>query len=209
MWMKTKDDLNRKLNIFRSHGCAGNCYKCLHKCSDAETIEVQTVDVDGSFDKEYEDYGIAIDIGTTTIAAALVGWNKERSEGDVIMASSGVNHQRRAGSDVISRISYAALDDGARELRMLVLGDILQLIKDMTNELTYNISFIVIAGNTTMLHLLREYNTEGLGRYPYEPQMLDMETTSVEELYDGICEGVPHICAHSKVIIFPGISAMA
>jgi len=100
-----------------------------------------------------DNYGIAIDIGTTTIAVQLV----DLSIAKVIATLSDYNDQVSCGLDVISRINYARKPERLEELRARVLGTINKLIAQLSES--YNIGNkkicnAVISGNTTMIHLL-------------------------------------------------------
>ncbi|SFQ31198.1 protein of unknown function [Butyrivibrio proteoclasticus] len=199
MWMKNTLISEKKLNIYKAHGCKGNCYKCTRKCSDAEQIDVQSTIIDGDIDKRYDVYGIAIDLGTTTIAAALVGYDGNMQTGEVACTASSVNHQRKYGADVISRIDRASDPETAKYLEQLVIQDICGLVKELSMKAKSEVTTICIAGNTTMLHFLRGYSVLGLGKYPYSPKSLDLEVLAGEELS-------PELSGY-KVTLFPGISA--
>ena len=156
-------------------------------------------------------YGIAVDIGTTTIAMCLVALE----DGEIIDNYSALNNQRIYGSDVISRID-ASNSGKSDELRRIIVEDINEGIRklissqvgdnkssnsnvDSTKE--NNVKVIVIVGNTTMLHLLRGYSTDGLGKYPFTPVSLEKE--------EGVsCDILPGCTVtNAKCIILPGISA--
>ena len=143
--------------------------------------------------KKYDKYGIAVDIGTTTIAAALVGTCGD-GEKEIIETASCVNHQRRVGADVISRIAYASDPDKSKldELKELVIGDVSELIEKLKKSVVEDISQIVVTGNTTMLHLFRGLDVEGLGKYPYIPKDNNVYET---EMFG------------TKLVTMPGISA--
>ena len=98
-----------------------------------------------SINDSYGKYGIAIDIGTTTIAMALVKIDADNINSDdnaanadtgnkaqsmVVDTISGINHQRQYGADVISRISAASEQgkDTAVKLRETIINDIEELI---------------------------------------------------------------------------------
>ena len=105
-----------------------------------------------NMDTEKSVYGIAIDIGTTTLAAELISL----TDGICLKTASSVNHQRAYGADVISRIRAAASGD-AEKLRESILKDVRNLAETLLagqDENVLNVSKIVIAGNTTMIHLL-------------------------------------------------------
>ncbi len=153
-----------------------------------------------------DSFGIAIDLGTTTIAAAIVRAGQEN--GKVLKTSAVTNSQRRFGADVISRIAACEDEKTASQMRESVLLDISQLIKQLLLDLTdsgkISISGICIAGNTTMLHILRGYDTSGLGKYPYRPVSTSFEEISAKELFGS---EVPEGLDECSVFIIPGISA--
>ena len=178
-------------------------------------------------------YGIAIDIGTTTLAAELISL----TDGICLKTASSVNHQRAYGADVISRIRAAASGD-AEKLRESILKDVRNLAETLLagqDENVLNVSKIVIAGNTTMIHLLLGYSCVGLGAAPFTPVNLAPEDMTWGELngeYEETREsgdakesgvardgsdarehGYVRECGHTginqttKVQIMPGISA--
>ncbi|MDI6887984.1 MAG: ASKHA domain-containing protein, partial [Candidatus Thermoplasmatota archaeon] len=114
-------------------------------------------------------YGLAIDIGTTTVVATLVDLN----EGNIIDTASDYNKQIICGADVISRIDYSEEEKhGLKKLNSLVIATINYLIKDLTannNIRRDEISYIVTAGNTTMTHLLLNISPSTIKREPYIP----------------------------------------
>lgn len=143
-------------------------------------------------------YGICIDIGTTTLAALLV--NLE-TEADCQTAVS-VNHQRTYGADVISRID--ASNNGKKwEMQRCIRQDLQKLIRELLQKekiTEQQIQRIVIAGNTTMCHLLRGFSCETLGVAPFLPVDLSwMEGSAADFL------GMKEL--DTKVVILPGISA--
>ncbi|MGN0297777.1 MAG: ASKHA domain-containing protein [Lachnospiraceae bacterium] len=145
------------------------------------------------------DYGIAIDIGTTTLAAALV----HLKDGHVIHTASSINRQRIYGADVLSRIQ-AANEKRTKAIAMqrLIRTDLLNLIQQLMSALPSDAQLlrIVMAGNTTMFHLLMGYDCSGLGVYPFHPHSLKTVQTSFSELLQDNRLQCP-------VILLPGISA--
>lgn len=147
---------------------------------------------------EQAGYGICIDIGTTTLAALLVNL---KTEADCQTAVS-VNHQRAYGSDVLSRI--AASNGGKKwEIQRCIRQDLQKLIRELLQKekiTEQQIQRIVIAGNTTMCHLLRGFSCETLGVAPFLPVDLSwMEGSAADFL------GMKEL--DTKVVILPGISA--
>ena len=113
-------------------------------------------------------YGLMIDIGSTTVAAGLV----DMQDGRVIGHASCLNSQAAFGQDVMSRISYADQEErGLEILQDAILGNIRELMGGLLENhgLTADdLRQIVIAGNTTMIHLLAAYDPICLGRAPYK-----------------------------------------
>ena len=148
---------------------------------------------------------IAVDLGTTTIAMQLVGFETKK----VYATYTALNRQREYGADVLSRINAA--NSGKKELlQKAVLEELEKGISEFGKEIKV-IREIVIAGNTTMLHLLLGYSCEKLGVYPFEAQNLDRIQTTYKEIFQTLdttsnnreyqsMENVP-------VVIMPGISA--
>ncbi len=149
-----------------------------------ESITAESVDRNDEVRAEDCDkFAIAIDIGTTTIAGALIGLTSERSECVVLDTASGVNHQRSYGADVISRIEAASDEETRRKLTELVRQDISGIIGTLVRKNgVKELSDVAITGNTTMLHLLQGYDVSGLGVYPYRAESLKKEVITAENI---------------------------
>jgi uncharacterized 2Fe-2S/4Fe-4S cluster protein (DUF4445 family) len=142
-------------------------------------------------------YAAAVDIGTTTLAMALVNLGTGR----IAARFHGVNRQRQFGADVISRIERANGGDLpllCRTLREQISGGIDALCEEASLE-RGEIRRIAVTGNTVMLHLLLGLSCRDLGQLPFTPVTLDMVSLEGEELFGGglSCE----------TVILPGISA--
>jgi uncharacterized 2Fe-2S/4Fe-4S cluster protein (DUF4445 family) len=139
---------------------------------------------------------IAIDLGTTTLVFALVDHG-----GRVIRTYSSLNPQRAYGADVISRIK--ASTEGRKEiLRDLIRAELEQGIKEVIRIegiRKEEIRQIMLAGNTSMIHLLMGYDCSTLGVYPFNPVNLDRIETEAKDLLSEAYE--------MPFIILPGISA--
>jgi len=121
--------------------------------------------------KTEQHYGIAIDIGTTTVSVQLV----YLPDGAVVGTQTDYNDQITCGLDVISRINYAAKTGNLEELRKRVLDTINKLIsklESMHNVESHDIYNAVISGNTTMIHLLLGLTPEYIRLSPYTPTIL-------------------------------------
>ncbi len=111
---------------------------------------------------------IAIDVGTTTISAELI----DLHTGEVTARASDYNAQVAFGEDVITRIIYATRGTGLAKLQSVVVGTIWNLIKNLVEQagIEYcNITHVVAAGNTTIMHLLLGLNPKYIREEPYIP----------------------------------------
>jgi uncharacterized 2Fe-2S/4Fe-4S cluster protein (DUF4445 family) len=119
-------------------------------------------------DTTVHSYGIAIDVGTTTIAVQLISQNR----GKILGIKTDYNEQIKCGLDIISRINYAREPEKLQELKSLVVNTINRLIRLLceAREVRSNeIYTAVISGNTTMIHLLLGLNPEYIRIKPYTP----------------------------------------
>lgn len=114
-------------------------------------------------------YGVAIDVGTTTVAAYLCDLRR----GKVIARNSMMNPQVRYGEDVISRITYhQANEEGLELMHKAVIDGINSLIREMAEEAgikTDDILEITLVGNTVMHHILLNLDPKYVGRAPFIP----------------------------------------
>jgi uncharacterized 2Fe-2S/4Fe-4S cluster protein (DUF4445 family) len=119
-------------------------------------------------DRSKENFGIALDIGTTTIVAYLVDLNSQK----VLGSKASYNPQVDFGEDVISRIIFAQHEKGLEKLHHAVIDTVNTLIDSLIKEtgLTLDdVTAVVSAGNTTMTHLLLKIDPEQIRKDPYIP----------------------------------------
>jgi uncharacterized 2Fe-2S/4Fe-4S cluster protein (DUF4445 family) len=120
-------------------------------------------------DSRDQTYGIAIDIGTTTVVISLADLNK----GKEIDSATGLNPQKANGQDVLSRIEFTRKEDnGLNTLHQSIIGCLNTIIDRLcvANQVAKNnIYDITIAANTTMLHLLLCVDPTPIGKSPYVP----------------------------------------
>lgn len=124
-------------------------------------------------------YGVAVDIGTTTLAARLFDVS-----GGCLSDASMPNPQSRFGADVISRME-SALKGNARaifEITVNAIDDLIIELCDFSGIDADEIDGLVITGNTVMLHLLTGTDVFPLTRAPFEAKRLFDETISAKEL---------------------------
>lgn len=112
-------------------------------------------------------FGMAIDIGTTTVAAYLVDLNRAHTM-DVY---SELNRQAEFGADVVTRISYAQ-KHGVEPVRDTIVAQINGMIAVLAerNGITpESVYLALVAGNTTMLHFFAGLDPAGIGVSPFIP----------------------------------------
>jgi uncharacterized 2Fe-2S/4Fe-4S cluster protein (DUF4445 family) len=114
-------------------------------------------------------YAIAIDLGTTTLAASLI----ELAGGRRLAMTGGLNPQRRYGADVVSRLDAAVNSDGALSgMAALIRTDLWLLVCRLceTSGIPWSeVRQVAIAGNPAMQHILLELPVRSLAFPPYRP----------------------------------------
>jgi uncharacterized 2Fe-2S/4Fe-4S cluster protein (DUF4445 family) len=114
-------------------------------------------------------FGVAIDLGTTTLAAQLL----DLQTGQVRAATTALNAQARLGADIMSRVDHATRT-GAAELRRLIrdqLGDLVTQLRQLAHPAD-SVNRVVIVGNSVMHHLFCDVDVAPLAAHPFEPQEL-------------------------------------
>ena len=110
-------------------------------------------------------YGLAIDLGTTTVVIDLV----DLETGESVHVSSFENPQRFGGSDIMHRISYD--DEFGGELRWSVINALNHEIQEMAKQLGFvrqEIYEIVVVGNSTMRDIFFKLDVQSIGQKPYQ-----------------------------------------
>ncbi|MFC1734887.1 ASKHA domain-containing protein [Candidatus Hydrogenedentota bacterium] len=118
-------------------------------------------------DSSSRNIAAVVDVGTTTIVVHLVDLVSGRTLG----AAAKYNSQASYGADIIRRIMWCNThSDGLRQLQKAIVNDMNILIQDLRSRhrvSSNDISVIVAAGNTTMMHMLLGINPEWIRREPY------------------------------------------
>jgi uncharacterized 2Fe-2S/4Fe-4S cluster protein (DUF4445 family) len=144
-------------------------------------------------------YGIAIDIGTTSVVAFLC----DLAHGRIVAMRTAGNPQAIYGEDVISRMTHIQRQAGALgDLRRLLVDELNRLIDEAAREAGIALRDIVdavVVGNPTMQHILLGVNPEPLGRGPYLPVWDEGVEVSASEL--GLA-----VLPHAHVFVFPSIA---
>ncbi|MDA8233363.1 MAG: ASKHA domain-containing protein [Clostridia bacterium] len=134
-------------------------------------------------------YGVAVDVGTTTVAAYLC--NLET--GKVEATKSLMNPQVRYGEDVLSRISYAGTNpDGLADLNKVIIEGINGVIAALAAEaglIPQQIADVTLVFNTAMHHLALNLEPQFLGQSPFLPAVKEALDLKARELGINISPG--------------------
>lgn len=157
----------------------GDCeIKTLYKIEESQIVTSGDLP-DFELKPAFEKYGVAIDVGTTTLAARLYD-----RKGRGIAEMSRINPQQKWGADVVSRIE-ASLDGKAdllaKTIRQALDGIIFDLAQ-LAHIETKEIDGAVITGNTVMLSLLTGEDVEPFSHSPFAVKRLFGETLTAEAL---------------------------
>ena len=128
-----------------------------------ETTEIVSLEPGNTSDANY---GVAFDIGTTTIVGALVDLTTEKTLG----TRSTLNRQVIFGDDVITRIVYASEGGGLERLHRAVIDNMNEIIRSLAEAngiKAGSINAVLCAGNTTMMHLLLRVDPSHIRMEPY------------------------------------------
>jgi len=117
--------------------------------------------------------GLAVDIGTTKLAAYLV----DLQNGNTVAKTGRMNPQISYGEDVVSRIAYTINNEGGRKLLQAKLveaiNDMLAELRNQTETEPEQVVEAVVVGNTAMHHLFAGLPVRQLGEAPYVPAVAD------------------------------------
>lgn len=117
-----------------------------------------------------KNYGVVVDIGTTTLVTSLVDVNT----GEELASISSLNPQSIQAQDVLSRIKFASEEAGLQLMYAQLIEEInrmLSLLVKKASIQTVHIYEVVFSGNTCMLHLATNTSPDSLGKYPYTPKL--------------------------------------
>jgi uncharacterized 2Fe-2S/4Fe-4S cluster protein (DUF4445 family) len=152
-----------------------------------------------SGDTTSRNYGIAVDVGTTTVYAQLLDLNT----GKTLVQFGEFNGQISYGEDVISRIMVAEKPGGLEKLHEVVIKNINSLIKKLIKKSGIDIdevSTITLAGNTTMTQFLLKINPAYIRRSPYVP------AATLFPPIDAVSLGI-ELGDHVTALVYPAISS--
>ncbi len=167
--------------------------------TEAHGSGLQVMDIFGA-DEQIKACGLAIDIGTTSVAALLI----DMANGDILAKASTGNGQIRYGADVINRIIEAIKPGGDKKLQDAIIVETLNpLIAQMCRAAKLsagNIYRLSIGGNTTMNHLLAGVFSDPVRMEPFIPTFFGTNSIHARDLD-------LKVYPDAKVIIAPNIGS--
>lgn len=145
------------------------------------TLNSEIVDIEVG-DTSAHCYGMAFDIGTTSIVGTLM----DLESGEQLAAVGGLNPQAQYGGDLMSRIAFVQFDKAKlATLRAKILTAINDFIKEACSKAgvsANNVYKIVVVGNTCMHHIFLGVDVTYVGLAPYAPAVRDLLVYSAREL---------------------------
>jgi len=166
-----------------------------------KNLEVLAIEVDPPIQPGFRNrvYGVAVDVGSTTIAAHLC----DLSNGEVLASTGAMNPQIRYGEDLMSRVSYAMLHSGgAKQMTDVVRSAINELIASAAKKAHVDLSEIfeiTLVGNPVMHHLLLGLDPTPLGAAPFP--------LTVEDATEIPATGLDlHLAAGARAYVLPCIA---
>jgi uncharacterized 2Fe-2S/4Fe-4S cluster protein (DUF4445 family) len=156
---------------------------CYSRCTGDITLEI------GQFDhliladesefvfQPQEGFGVAVDVGTTTLVAQLI----DLSTAKVLAVETMLNPQVRFGADLISRIQ-SCIDGHATEMCLLIRNVIGEMVSRMIEKQPVAIRKIVLVGNAVMQLIYSDMDVLPLSKYPFHNDNPGLKTFQPEEL---------------------------
>ena len=134
-------------------------------------------------------YGMAFDVGTTTVAGHLC----HLRTGEILSTASRMNPQVPYGEDLMSRVSYAMVNpDGTERMHRATIDGLNELIAEACADAEItpaDVVELVIVGNTTMHHLILGVNPQELGGSPFSLVTHDSLDVKARDLGIAIARG--------------------
>jgi len=153
-------------------------------------------------------FGLAIDVGTTTVVTTLL----ELTSGEQLASVSSLNPQSVFGGDLMSRIAFAQFDAGnLRKLQTRIIGLLNQHVAEVcraSGVLAKWIYKVVVVGNTCMHHVLLGIDPSWVGLAPYAPVMRHALTLPAKDLFLKVAPAA-RVCLLPIVAGFVGADAVA
>ena len=203
------------LDIEKPCGGRGTCGKCKVKVNGRDTLACQYT-IESDIEVETYERGeivsesgadesgritdnlcLALDIGTTTLALALVSLDDKR----IVRVISATNPQRKFGADVITRIDHCQ-HNSVKELHGVLIAQINRMIE----ELGVVADTLYVSANVTMLHTFFGVDCTSIGIAPYTPAFLEGKQETADRI--GLV-GVKNVVSLPSVASFVGADIVA
>ncbi len=128
-------------------------------------------------------YGLAVDIGTTTVVLTLV----DLKSGEQLTSSTRINSQKQYGLDVLTRITYEYNnpESGIKKLQNAIISDLNEMLDEVcmkASVIKNEVDEIDVAANTTMLHMLLGIDARSIGKSPYKPVFIEAQTLKAKDI---------------------------
>ncbi len=194
----TESEIARGVRLACMTYALGDCCVETLQASDPARILTDTGKAVREIAPSFSRFGVAVDVGTTTLAATLFDIN-----GDRLASVSRLNPQSRWGADVVSRIE-SSMQGERRALAAAIreaIGGMVCSLAEAGGIDADEIDGVVITGNTVMLTLLCEGDTEPFSHAPFAVDRLFGETLSAKEL------GITSLSESARVYLPPCIAA--
>ncbi len=216
-------DVLIRAEVSAEHPCGGRgiCRKCVVKVNGREELSCKYrvrsdifleipergemvsetgADMTG---RRTENLCFALDIGTTTLALALISLD----EAEIINVITRTNPQRAFGADIMTRIDYCR-KNSVKELNHVLITEINKMLAEFSLP-ERDKKKLFVSGNTTMLHIFFGIDCSSIGTAPYTPAFLESRRGSGESLgLAGISEAVslPSISAFVGADLVAGLN---
>jgi len=146
-------------------------------------------------------FGVAVDIGTTTVVTALI----DMLTGRELANASMVNAQKHYGLDVLTRITYELENpqNGVKNLQTAIVDSLNDMISDICKQADVRkeeIYEITVGANCTMMHMLLGIDALSIGKSPYTPTFVKGRSVSANQIGLKIAYG-------GKLFCLPAVSA--
>ena len=212
---KAGTTLSDILDIEKPCGGRGTCGKCKVKVNGKDTLACQYIIASDIEVEAYEKTEIvsetgtdesgrltenlclALDIGTTTLALAIVSLDEKK----VVKVVTATNPQRMFGADVITRIDYCQ-KNSVKELHDTLINEINRMIA----ELGVSVDTMYVSANVTMLHTFFGVDCTSIGIAPYTPAFLESKKETAKAI--GI-KGVKTVVSLPSISSFVGADIVA
>lgn len=159
--------------------------KLVHECEQVYVHRMAGFGISACSAEKIGNLGVAVDVGTTTMAAYLI----DLESGRQLSCASRMNPQRSFGGDVISRADYAGASvENLDRMQHIVCGSVERMTEQMLKECgrsKNDVRHIVCVGNTIMMHLFAGLETGYITRSPFTPVYKRSLTVKAQELNMG------------------------